>query len=180
MGTFLSEVHCPPQINCEAGSPIAVYQYQYYFALVFSDVITLMTSLVFCPRFPWLYRNIHQLHHQHRLPFALAAQDASSYELLSLLLLAMTSAWVVGCHPLSEAVFHLLNTWLAVEDHCGYNLPWATHRLLPFMGGATHHQVHHILYHGNYAPYFTHWDQLFGTRTCIRDVLTHRVSKTGD
>lgn len=120
-------------------------------------------SVCFDTRTPWLYRNIHQFHHQHRRPFALSAQDASGAELLSLLLLAMASAWLVGCHPLSEAVFHLINTWLAVEDHCGYNLPWALHRMLPFMGGAPYHQDHHVFFRGNYAPYFTHWDRLFGT-----------------
>ncbi|XP_068617007.1 cholesterol 25-hydroxylase-like protein [Brachionichthys hirsutus] len=114
-------------------------------------------------RIPWLYWNIHQLHHRHHTPFALVAQDSSSAELLSLLLLAVGSAWAVGCHPLSEALFHLCNSWLAVEDHCGYDLPWALHRLLPCLGGAPHHQVHHRLHKGNYAPYFTHWDQLFGT-----------------
>ncbi|XP_058492929.1 cholesterol 25-hydroxylase-like protein [Solea solea] len=113
--------------------------------------------------FPWLYRNIHQPHHQHHVPFALAAQDASSAELLSLLLLALSSAWLVGCHPLSEVLFHLLNSWMAVEDHCGYNLPWALHRVLPCLGGAPFHQAHHRLHRGNYAPYFTHWDHLFGT-----------------
>ncbi|KAM3867741.1 cholesterol 25-hydroxylase-like protein [Diretmus argenteus] len=114
-------------------------------------------------RVPWLYRNVHQLHHQNRTPFALAAQDASPTELLSLLLLALGSAWLVGCHPLSEAFFHLLNSWLAVEDHCGYDLPWALHRLLPCLGGAPHHQAHHSQPWGNYAPYFTHWDHLCGT-----------------
>ncbi|KAM6931429.1 cholesterol 25-hydroxylase [Xenentodon cancila] len=110
-------------------------------------------------RVPWLYRRIHHQHHQHRIPFALAAQDASSAELLSLMLLALGSAWLLGCHPLSELLFHLLNSWLAVEDHCGYNLP----RLLSVRGGAPHHQTHHILPSTNYAPYFTHWDRLFGT-----------------
>ncbi|XP_049907530.1 cholesterol 25-hydroxylase-like protein [Epinephelus moara] len=114
-------------------------------------------------RVPWLYRSTHQLHHQHHVPFALAAQDSSSLELLSLLLLALSSAWVVGCHPLSEAFFHLINSWLAVEDHCGYDLPWALHRLLPCLGGAPCHQAHHSLHNVNYAPYFTHWDLLFGT-----------------
>ncbi|KAF7199659.1 cholesterol 25-hydroxylase-like protein [Nothobranchius furzeri] len=114
-------------------------------------------------RIPWLYRNVHQMHHQHHVPFALAAQDASSAELLSLLLLALSSAWALDCHPLSETLFHLLNSWLAVEDHCGYNLPWALHRLLPFLGGAPHHQAHHSQQSSNYAPYFTHWDHLCGT-----------------
>ncbi|XP_077417415.1 cholesterol 25-hydroxylase [Vanacampus margaritifer] len=114
-------------------------------------------------RVTWLYRNIHQQHHQHQEPFALQAQDASSPELLSLLLLAQLSACLVNCHPLSEALFHILNTWLAVEDHCGYDLPWALHRLLPFLGGAPHHHIHHRLHNVNFAPYFTHWDHLFGT-----------------
>ncbi|XP_060893239.1 cholesterol 25-hydroxylase-like protein [Labrus mixtus] len=114
-------------------------------------------------RVPWLYRNIHQPHHHHHIPFALAAQDSSSAELLSLLLLALSSAWVLGCHPLSEVFFHLINTWLAVEDHCGYDMPWSLHRLLPCLGGAPHHQAHHSVHSGNYAPYFTHWDHLFGT-----------------
>uniref|UniRef100_A0A3P8RU27 Fatty acid hydroxylase domain-containing protein n=1 Tax=Amphiprion percula TaxID=161767 RepID=A0A3P8RU27_AMPPE len=118
---------------------------------------------VFLIRVPWLYHSIHQMHHQHRVPFALAAQDSSPAELLSLLLLALSTVWVVGCHPLSEIIFHLLNSWLAVEDHCGYNLPWALHRMLPCLGGAPFHQAHHSLQRGNYAPYFTHWDQLFGT-----------------
>ncbi|XP_077378305.1 cholesterol 25-hydroxylase-like [Festucalex cinctus] len=114
-------------------------------------------------RFTWLYRNIHRQHHQHRVPFALQAQDASPAELLSLLLLAQLSARLANCHPLSAILFHVLNSWLAVEDHCGYDLPWALHRLLPFFGGAPHHHAHHRRHSVNFAPYFTHWDRLFGT-----------------
>lgn len=138
---------CRVSTTCSHFSPVGVPQWLYLFP----------TS------YPWLYRKVHQLHHQHHVPFALAAQDASGAELLSLLLLALISAQLVGCHPLSEAVFHLINTWLAVEDHCGYDLPWALHRLLPFLGGAPYHQTHHGLHNCNYAPYFTHWDHLFGT-----------------
>ncbi|CAL8347741.1 unnamed protein product [Lota lota] len=113
----------------------------------------------------WLYHHVHQTHHKHhRVPIALAAQDASAMELLSLLLLALGSSWLLGCHPLTETTFHLLNSWLAVEDHCGYNLPWGLHRLMPWLGaGAPHHQLHHRHQKGNYAPYFTHWDRLWGT-----------------
>ncbi|KAJ4942400.1 hypothetical protein JOQ06_012266 [Pogonophryne albipinna] len=134
---------------------------------VFACLLVFDTLFFICHvvmhRVPWLYRRIHRHHHRHHLPFALAAQDSSSLELLSLLLLALSSSWLVGCHPLSEAVFHLLNSWLAVEDHCGYDLPWALHRLLPCLGGAPCHQAHHALHNVNYAPYFTHWDLLFGT-----------------
>uniref|UniRef100_A0AAV2MPW2 Fatty acid hydroxylase domain-containing protein n=1 Tax=Knipowitschia caucasica TaxID=637954 RepID=A0AAV2MPW2_KNICA len=116
-------------------------------------------------RFPWLYRNIHQEHHTSKALVALAAQDSSGPELLSLLLLALLCVRLVDCHPLSEAMFHLLNSWAAVEDHCGYDLPWGLHRLFPALGlgGAPFHQAHHTKHSGNYAPYFTHWDRLFGT-----------------
>ncbi|XP_064209855.1 cholesterol 25-hydroxylase-like protein [Anguilla rostrata] len=114
-------------------------------------------------RVPWLYRRVHQAHHQNPDVFALTAQDASAVELLCLQTIALCSATLVGCHPLSEIIFHLLNMWLAAEDHCGYDLPWALHKILPFFGGAPFHQLHHRKFRGNYAPYFKHWDRLFGT-----------------
>ncbi|MCI4392911.1 hypothetical protein PGIGA_G00151350 [Pangasianodon gigas] len=114
-------------------------------------------------RIPWLFRIFHQSHHMNRHPFALAAQDSSITELVSQQLLAVWSTVLVGCHPVSEIFFHLLNIWLAVEDHCGYDFPWALHRLLPCFGGAPFHQAHHQRVTGNYAPYFTHWDLIFGT-----------------
>ncbi|KAJ8005846.1 hypothetical protein DPEC_G00122150 [Dallia pectoralis] len=120
-------------------------------------------------RVPWLYRTVHRPHHRNQVTFALAAQDGSVAELLSLQMLAVGSTWAIGCHPMSEAVFHLINTWLAVEDHCGYDLPWALHRLLPCFGGAPFHQAHHHVYRGNFAPYFTHWDLLCGTYLYARE-----------
>lgn len=114
-------------------------------------------------KIPWLYHNIHSSHHMNRETFALAAQDSSIGELLSLQSLAFLSAMLVRCHPLSEILFHLLNTWMAVEDHCGYDFPWALHRLLPCFSGAPHHSAHHQHFRGNFAPYFRHWDYIFGT-----------------
>ncbi|KAG7318129.1 hypothetical protein KOW79_017884 [Hemibagrus wyckioides] len=114
-------------------------------------------------RNPWLFKIFHQSHHVNTHPFALMALDSSMVELASQQVLAMWSTMVVGCHPVSEILFHLLNIWLAVEDHCGYDFPWALHRILPCFGGAPFHQAHHQRVTGNYAPYFKHWDLIFGT-----------------
>ncbi|KAL7840000.1 hypothetical protein SRHO_G00266580 [Serrasalmus rhombeus] len=116
---------------------------------------------------PWLYQNFHRSHHKNRDTFALAAQDSSIEELLFQQVLAVSSAMLVGCHPMSEIFFHLLNIWLAVEDHCGYDFPWARHRLLPCFGGPPFHQAHHQHLRGNYAPYFRHWDLIFGTHVSV-------------
>ncbi|XP_027024523.1 cholesterol 25-hydroxylase-like protein [Tachysurus fulvidraco] len=115
-------------------------------------------------RNPWLFRIFHQSHHVNTHPFALMALDSSVVELVSQQVLAVWSTVVVGCHPVSEILFHLLNIWLSVEDHCGYDFPWALHRILPCFGGAPFHQAHHQRVTGNYAPYFTHWDLIFGTK----------------
>ncbi|KAM9446365.1 cholesterol 25-hydroxylase-like protein [Clarias gariepinus] len=114
-------------------------------------------------RNPWLFKIFHQSHHVNIHPFALTALDSSAVELVSQQVLAVWSTEVVGCHPVSEILFYLLNIWLAVEDHCGYDFPWSLHRMFPCFGGAPFHHAHHQQVNGNYAPYFIHWDLIFGT-----------------
>ncbi|XP_074519654.1 cholesterol 25-hydroxylase-like protein [Halichoeres trimaculatus] len=116
-------------------------------------------------RVPWLYRNFHKVHHTFTAPSALATEYSGAWETLSLGFFAASNSILLGVHPLTELSFFILNIWLSVEDHCGYDLPWATHRLVPFglYGGARHHDLHHLKSSYNYAPYFTHWDRLFGT-----------------
>ncbi|KAM6897041.1 cholesterol 25-hydroxylase-like protein [Xenentodon cancila] len=114
---------------------------------------------------PWLYRSFHKVHHSYTSTSALTAEYSGAWETLSLGFFAASTPILLGCHPLTELAFFLLNIWLSVEDHCGYDLPWATHRLVPLglYGGARHHDLHHLKSNCNYAPYFTHWDRLAGT-----------------
>ncbi|XP_021431438.1 cholesterol 25-hydroxylase-like protein [Oncorhynchus mykiss] len=114
---------------------------------------------------PWLYRTFHKVHHKHTSTFALTTEYSGAWETLSLGFFAGVNPLLLGCHPLTEMLFYILNIWLSVEDHSGYDLPWSTHRLVPFglYGGAPHHDLHHLKFKSNYAPYFTHWDRVFGT-----------------
>lgn len=114
---------------------------------------------------------LHQVHHTYSSTSALTAEYSGAWETLSLGLFAAANPVFLGCHPLTELAFFLLNIWLSVEDHCGYDLPWATHRLVPLglYGGARHHDLHHLKSKCNFAPYFTHWDQLVGTLQTSQD-----------
>ncbi|XP_071780604.1 cholesterol 25-hydroxylase-like protein [Centroberyx gerrardi] len=114
---------------------------------------------------PWLYRTFHKVHHTHTATSALTTEYSGAWETLCLGFFAAINPFILGCHPLTELAFFVLNIWLSVEDHCGYDLPWATHRLVPggLYGGAPHHDLHHLKFRSNYAPYFTHWDRLAGT-----------------
>lgn len=119
-------------------------------------------------RVPWLYRTFHKVHHQNASSFALATQYMSVWELFSLGSFDMMNITLLGCHPLTILVFHVVNIWLSVEDHSGYDFPWSTHRLVPFgwYGGVAHHDLHHSQFNCNFAPYFTHWDKILGTLRC--------------
>lgn len=114
---------------------------------------------------PWLYRTFHKLHHQNATPFALATQYMSAWELFFLGFFDVMNITLLGCHPLTVLTFHLVNIWLSVEDHSGYDFPWSTHRLVPcgWYGGVAHHDLHHSQFNCNFAPYFTHWDRMLGT-----------------
>ncbi|XP_016076240.1 PREDICTED: cholesterol 25-hydroxylase [Miniopterus natalensis] len=114
---------------------------------------------------PWLYRTFHKVHHQNSPSFALATQYMSVWELFSLGFFDMVNVKLLQCHPLTVLVFHVVNIWLSVEDHSGYDFPWSTHRLVPFgwYGGVVHHDLHHSQFNCNFAPYFTHWDRILGT-----------------
>ena len=114
---------------------------------------------------PWLYRTFHKVHHKYTSTFVLSTEYSGVWETLSLGFFAAINPLLLGCHPLTELLFFVLNIGLSVEDHCGYDFPWAIHRLVPFClyGGAPHHDLHHLKFKSNYAPYFTHWDRLFGT-----------------
>ncbi|OXB54008.1 hypothetical protein ASZ78_015103 [Callipepla squamata] len=144
-----------PQVLLQVGVCLLLFDFEYFLWHLLHH------------RVPWLYRTIHKVHHKHVSTFALTTQYSSVWELLSLGLFAAINPFLLGCHPLTEMIFFLVNIWLSVEDHSGYDLPWSTHRLVPFgwYGGAPHHDLHHLKFKSNYAPYFTHWDRLFGTYT---------------
>ena len=106
-----------------------------------------------------------KVHHSFTATSALTTEHSGGWEMLSLGLFAGVNPYLLRCHPLTELAFFVLNIWLSVDDHCGYDLPWAPHHLVPFglYGGAPHHDLHHLTFKSNYAPYFTHWDWLAGT-----------------
>ncbi|XP_036979458.1 cholesterol 25-hydroxylase-like protein [Acanthopagrus latus] len=113
----------------------------------------------------WLYRHFHREHHFYRATFSLTTENSSIWEMLSLSFFTTLNPALLDCHPLTEMLFYITNIYLSVEAHSGYEFPWSPHRLVPFglYGGAQHHDLHHLKFKVNYAPYFTHWDRLFGT-----------------
>lgn len=113
----------------------------------------------------WLYYFFHKEHHAYTATFSLTTEDTSVWEMLTLSFFATLNPALLDCHPLTEMIFFITNIYLSVEAHSGYEFPWSVHKLVPFglFGGSQHHDLHHLKFKVNYAPYFTHWDRLFGT-----------------
>lgn len=117
---------------------------------------------------PFLYKNIHKIHHQYSAPFGLAAEYASPIEVLVLGIGTVVGpiAWcaVTGqLHILTMYVWIVLRLFQAIDAHSGYEFPWSLHHFLPFWAGADHHDTHHEKFIGNYSSSFRWWDYVLDT-----------------
>uniref|UniRef100_H3B4T9 Cholesterol 25-hydroxylase like 1, tandem duplicate 1 n=2 Tax=Latimeria chalumnae TaxID=7897 RepID=H3B4T9_LATCH len=117
----------------------------------------------------WLYKNFHAIHHDYSAPFSWATQHLGGMELISVGLWNNTNPILLKCHPLITWTVALVGIWMSVEDHIGYDFPWGLNHIIPFglCGGAPAHDMHHQKPHKNFAPFFTHWDIIFGTAITI-------------
>jgi methylsterol monooxygenase len=119
---------------------------------------------------PYLYKNIHKIHHQYSAPFGLAAEYASPIEVMMLGFgtVIVPILWCVvtqDLHILTMYLWIVLRLFQAIDAHSGYDFPWSLHHFLPFWAGADHHDVHHEKFIGNYSSSFRWWDYFMETKS---------------
>uniref|UniRef100_A0A3Q3B166 Cholesterol 25-hydroxylase like 1, tandem duplicate 1 n=2 Tax=Kryptolebias marmoratus TaxID=37003 RepID=A0A3Q3B166_KRYMA len=119
---------------------------------------------------PQLYRWVHAVHHEYTAPFSWSTEQLSIPELMTVGFWSNMDPVLLKCHPLSIWCVTVFSLWLSVEDHVGYDLPWALNHLVPFglLGGAPAHDMHHQRPSRNYAPFFSHWDRISGTAVALK------------
>jgi ferredoxin-NADP reductase/sterol desaturase/sphingolipid hydroxylase (fatty acid hydroxylase superfamily) len=115
---------------------------------------------------PRFYKFFHKVHHESTDPspltaFAFHPSEAVIEQLMHVVLpfLLPLNFGVI----LAWQIFSMLNNVLA---HLGYEIypkGWVKFPLLQFKTASTHHNMHHQLFNGNYALYFTWWDKWMGT-----------------
>ncbi|XP_043577288.1 cholesterol 25-hydroxylase-like protein 2 [Chiloscyllium plagiosum] len=115
----------------------------------------------------WLYTTFHAIHHEYYAPFSWSTQYLSAWELVSVGFWTTIDPIILQCHCLTGFAFMVFNIWISVDDHSGYDFPWALHNLIPFglWGGTVKHDVHHQKPQSHFAPFFSHWDWLCGTHS---------------
>jgi ring-1,2-phenylacetyl-CoA epoxidase subunit PaaE len=115
---------------------------------------------------PRLYKFFHRVHHESTDPspltaFAFHPSEAVVEQLMHVVLpflLPLNFGVIIAWQ-----IFSMLNNVLA---HLGYEVypkGWVKLPLLQYKTASTHHNMHHQLFNGNYALYFTWWDKWMGT-----------------
>ncbi|KAF4668760.1 Cholesterol 25-hydroxylase-like protein [Perkinsus chesapeaki] len=115
---------------------------------------------------PWLYRNIHSVHHQFYEPYSWTSALIHPFEHTCSLMVYYWYPLVMRHHWLTLCIFAFI--WVAwlLEQHSGHNTWWSPFNLWPFElgGGAPIHDLHHSeRSQKNYAPILRLWDRIFGT-----------------
>jgi sterol desaturase/sphingolipid hydroxylase (fatty acid hydroxylase superfamily) len=138
---------------------------QLAFCTVIEDIL-FYSNHRFLHSVPFLYKNIHSIHHEYHVPISLAAEHAHVLEfLIGNLAPATAGAFILQSHITTLWLFIVIRVFVSVEEHGGYDFPWSPCRLLPF-GSAT--AAGHDFHHSNdgrsiFASQF-HWlDSYFKT-----------------
>ncbi|MFN7119527.1 MAG: sterol desaturase family protein [Saprospiraceae bacterium] len=115
---------------------------------------------------PRLYKFFHRVHHESTDPspltsFAFHPSEAVVENMMSFLL-----PFIMPLHfgvILAWQVFDMLNNVLGHLGYEAYPKGWTKTPILKHITTSTHHNMHHQLFNGNYALYFTWWDKWMGT-----------------
>jgi ring-1,2-phenylacetyl-CoA epoxidase subunit PaaE len=115
---------------------------------------------------PRFYKFFHKVHHESTDPSPLTAFAFHPSEAVVEYFVAFVLPFLLPLNfgiIIAWQIFSMLNN---VLGHLGYEIypkGWVKFPILKFKTASTHHNMHHQLFNGNYALYFTWWDKWMGT-----------------
>jgi ferredoxin-NADP reductase/sterol desaturase/sphingolipid hydroxylase (fatty acid hydroxylase superfamily) len=123
---------------------------------------------------PKLYKFFHRVHHESTDPSPLTAFAFHPSEAIVENMMAFILPFIIPLHfgvILAWQMFDMLNNVLGHLGYEAYPKGWVKLPILKYKTASTHHNMHHQLFNGNYALYFTWWDKWMGTE--FKDYETH-------
>ena len=115
---------------------------------------------------PKLFKYIHKVHHQSTDPSPFAAFSFHPLEAIVEAAIYVIFAFLFPVNIWALYAWQIIQMVLNVIGHTGYEIypkGFNTHWLFKWKTPATHHNMHHSHFSGNYGLYFTWWDKFFKT-----------------
>lgn len=131
---------------------------------------------------PSLFRWVHRVHHDSLYPTPWAAFSFHPWEALLQALILPALVWVVPTHVAVLLTFLMVMTVLGVTNHLGYEIyphGFEKTRLGREIINATHHNIHHTRFRGNFGLYFTFWDRWMKTETPDTNAFSKQAPTPG-
>lgn len=115
---------------------------------------------------PRLYKFFHRVHHESTDPSPLTSFAFHPSEAVVEYGMHFILPFLFPLHFGVILIWQIIDMLNNVIGHLGYEIyprGWTKHPVLNLLTTSTHHNMHHQLFHGNYALYFTWWDRWMGT-----------------
>lgn len=130
------------------------------FILLLSDILFYFLHRIM--HTPYLYKNIHKLHHYYNEPFALTNHYIHPIELIIFFLPPIIPGIILNTHISIMWVSAILMNWSGIIIHSGYDL-----KKIPYIKYITpcilEHDCHHKYFNYNFGATFNFVDKLLGT-----------------
>ena len=153
-----------PNFNMKERPSLFQHMIQIYVSIVFEDFTFYWSHRLL--HLPWFYKRVHKQHHFTADIMHLNCVYTHWFEfVLGNILPFMVGFLVFGqsYHIITYTIFAFYRIIETHEVHCGYEMPVSIFPVFPFSTNATYHNFHHSKNVGNYATFFTFWDDIFGT-----------------
>jgi ferredoxin-NADP reductase/sterol desaturase/sphingolipid hydroxylase (fatty acid hydroxylase superfamily) len=146
-------------------------EYSYYWLVLSFMVVLFIDDMFFywshrAMHTPNLYKFFHKVHHESTDPSPLTAFAFHPSEAIIENMMHFVLPFLLPLNfgvIIAWQIFSMLNN---VIGHLGYEIypkRWTKLPFVQFKTTSTHHNMHHQLFNGNYALYFTWWDKWMGT-----------------
>lgn len=135
----------------------------FFIALIFDDTWFYWTHRLLHQ--PKIYRFIHAEHHKSIDVTPFTSLSFSIYESIILQLWIIPVAMLIPSYMPAILVFQLYAVSNNLKGHLGYELfpSFTNNTWLKNLTTATHHNLHHSKFNGNYGLHLRFWDRLMGT-----------------
>lgn len=132
---------------------------------------------------PNWFRIAHAVHHDSRPPTAWAAMSFHPVEAISGAIVIPALVFLIPIHVAMLGLVLTIMTIMGVTNHMGWEL--FPRKIIHGPLGralitASHHELHHQKYKGNYGLYFRFWDKICGTDLGLATWDSAPVDTIGD